>query len=361
MRRQWVKQGLPIEDFQLPPNHKIDGTDFYIHTSGLRPVTAAMVNFCHTIACSFALMLGDNIYPNGAHGDADDVIRFKKILEEPYEKLGSHIQGFKFYATLGDHDWRSFRKGRDALLAYAKRPDTRFQIEGNGYYNFVRQNAEFFILDTNLLLAETRVFKANLESDGREGQIHQVDEPDEWKRPNIEEKNQLSWFKTAISQSTANWKIVVGHHPLWSSGGRKFEQARALRNLLLPILCDFADLYLAGHEHDLELHMDQCLIDGTKGGRPLPIIVSGAASKQRAINVRFEHYQQRTYPQYRTLWVKGMTWGFAHIFLMPKQAKVSMVSTPNTASGIPVVEKTFIFPRRSNGVEGTDTKAVRYF
>jgi len=347
MRRRWLKQGLQPDEFQLPPNHRIDGTEFFIHTSGLRPVAAAMESFCAAQPCDFALILGDNIYPDGAHGDADDPLRFHKILEQPFQRLAGGTRNFKLYATLGDHDWRSFRKGRDALLAYARRKDTRFQIEANGYYSFVRQNAEFFILETNLLLAGTQVFKAKLAPDGSEQENRTIDETDDWKRPTIEEQNQLSWFKKAISQSKADWKIVLGHHPLWSSGGRKFEQARALRKLLLPVLCDYADLYLAGHEHDLEVHLDHCSENDDKDTVPLPIIVSGAASKQRAINHRFERQQQRKYPYYETLWEKGMTWGFVHISLEPQQAVVSMVTTPNTATGVPVVEKTLFFPRRS--------------
>ncbi|MCF6251768.1 MAG: metallophosphoesterase [Methylococcaceae bacterium] len=346
IRRHWQKQGIPLDEFSLPPSHKLDGTDFFIQSSGIIPVTAAMTKFCEKQPCAFALMLGDNIYPNGAQGDTDDPIRFSTILEQPFKQLGKGVSDFTLYAALGDHDWRSGRKGRDALLAYARSADSKIQIKGNGFYSFVQQDAEFFILDTNLILAATPVFKAKLAVDGSEIETNKIDQPDEWKRPISEEKNQLNWLKNALNQSQARWKIVMGHHPLWSSGGRKFEQAKALRKLLLPILCNNADLYLAGHEHSLEVHLDQCL-ENTNKRLPLPIIISGAASKQRPINTRFERQQQRKYPDYQTLWEKGMTWGFVHIILAKQQAIVRMVTTPDTASGIPVVEKILYFPHRS--------------
>ena len=348
VRRRWLKQGLPLDGFQLPPSHRLNGTDFFIQTSGIFPVATAMGEFCKIQPCDFALMLGDNIYPEGAHDDDDDFLRFHKILEEPFQHLGKGLSKFKLYATLGDHDWRSLRNGRDALLDYARQADTRFQIDSRkGYYSFIRQDAEFFILDTNLLLAATPVFKAKLAPDGSEIETKKIDEPDDWKRPIADEKDQLNWFIKAINQSRARWKIVVGHHPLWSSGGRKFEQARALRKLLLPILCDNADLYLAGHEHDLEVHLDQCSANSDNNLSPLPIIVSGAASKQRPINSQFERQQLHKYSDYQTLWEKGMTWGFVHIILKKKHAVVRMVTTPDTATGVPEVEKTLFFPHRS--------------
>ena len=49
------------------------------------------------------------------------------------------------------------------------------------------------------------------------------------------------WLEAALRESTARWKIVIGHHPIWSSAGSKFQQARMLRRLILPALCRYAD------------------------------------------------------------------------------------------------------------------------
>src|SRR5690606_41821644 len=79
---------------------------------------------------------------------------------------------------------------------------------------------------------------------------------------------------------------------LWSSAGSKFEQARALRRLILPTLCRYADLYLAGHEHTLEVHTDDCSKATAQSDlEPLPQIVSGAAAKMRPINTAFMRNQ----------------------------------------------------------------------
>ena len=35
-------------------------------------------------------------------------------------------------------------------------------------------------------------------------------------------------------------------------------KGHVLRKLLMPALCEYADAYIAGHEHDLELLTDDC-------------------------------------------------------------------------------------------------------
>ncbi|KAK9119201.1 hypothetical protein Scep_017294 [Stephania cephalantha] len=63
--------------------------------------------------------------------------------------------------------------------------------------------------------------------------------------------NVLKDLKQALSESTAEWKIVVGHHAIRSIGfhGNTSE----LIKQLLPILNENnVDLYMNGHDHCLE-------------------------------------------------------------------------------------------------------------
>jgi hypothetical protein len=147
----------------------------------------------------------------------------------------------------------------------------------------------------------------------------------------------VTWLDDALASSTARWKIVIGHHPLWSSSGGKFEQAKALRRLILPTLCRQADLYLAGHEHTLEVHTDDCS-KATTGSNlaPLPQIVSGAAAKMRPINTTFMRNQQQSNPQLHTLWARGLVWGFSHLTFEGDQVTVRMVQVPADGSAAQV-------------------------
>jgi hypothetical protein len=66
---------------------------------------------------------------------------------------------------------------------------------------------------------------------------------------------------------------------------------------------------VAGHEHDLELLMDDCskYIDEYTGKtmEPLPLIISGAASKMRGKHTPFAEQQEKRYPEYELLWSKS--------------------------------------------------------
>jgi hypothetical protein len=161
-----------------------------------------------------------------------------------------------------------------------------------------------------------------------------------------------SWLERSLAESQARWKIVVGHHPLWSSAGSKYEQARVLRRLLLPTLCRYADLYLAGHDHTLELHHDDCR-EAWPGAKvaPLPNVVSGAAAKQRALNSSFMRHQAAKYPQLRTEFARGLVWGFAHLTVAGDAATLTFVETPDEGSGRPVVVHTSHLDRRSGGLQ----------
>ena len=83
------------------------------------------------------------------------------------------------------------------------------------YYTFAAAPVQFFILDTNEIPAA-----------------------------------QLQWLDKELGTSQARWKLVYGHHPIYSAGAH--EDNPQLVKQLLPVLKNRADVYLAGHDHDLQ-------------------------------------------------------------------------------------------------------------
>ncbi|MGI9284292.1 MAG: hypothetical protein ACR2P1_02800 [Pseudomonadales bacterium] len=79
---------------------------------------------------------------------------------------------------------------------------------------------------------------------------------------------------------------------------------------------------------------------------PLPLVVSGAASKQRSISRPFQLEQRQNTPQYQEIWLRDMVWGFAHLSLFPQQLHLSMLTTPNDGSGVVMEEKRIRFDKR---------------
>ena len=171
------------------------------------------------------LMAGDNIYPDG------NLDRVEATFLRPYRAL---LQAkVPFHAVLGNHDIRT--GNGDPQVAYPP-----FGMKGRWYA--LRQGpVEFFLLDTNM---------------------------------NARWQHQLPWLKRALAASTAPWKVVVGHHPIYSSGFYGDDPAAIAR--LTPLFRQHGvQLYLNGHEHHYERSR---LIDGTTY-----LQVGGAGATLRAV------------------------------------------------------------------------------
>ena len=172
---------------------------------------------------NMALMLGDNLYPQS------DVTALKSRFELPYtELLKSRV---KFFPVLGNHDLDGDR-GRDQM-AY-------FGMPGR-WYSLLDGPTKFFMLDSN----RTQV--------------------------NYE---QLIWLNGALSSSSAPWKVVATHHPIYSSG--KNGSAWWMKIFVEPMLVKYkVDIVLSGHDHHYERIRPQrgvnYFVSGGGGGGVRPI------------------------------------------------------------------------------------------
>ena len=330
-KRKWLESDRPIDEFAVPTLEFHTASGSYIPKSSLYTVANAMTSHCRQNTCDFAVMVGDNIYPDGATLGADgidDATRFRDLLSLPFAAMGNNQPHFKIYATLGNHDWHTSRAGAMAQVEFMRNNDMFYM---DGLFYSVQPPAangqlELFVVDTEMLLAGTKVKKALRNKDGSEKNHDMYKTPRASAMPQTdEEKAMVEWLARALQTSTASWKVVVGHHPLWSAGGAKFEQARALRRLIRPLLCEHADAYLAGHEHTLEVYADSCSdIGGVNRNKDLVQIVSGAAGKKRSVHSPFVAQQNLAYPQRKMLFAEGMIAGFAQISMKQGVIDVAM-------------------------------------
>ena len=359
-RREWIEDVKPIEDFVPAPALYLEDKKSYVVASGMDPVAASMKSYCKAASCKFGIMLGDNIYPDGATLGADghdDTLRFDRLFTQPYSKLGQGVENFRIYVTLGNHDWRTSRAGALAQLHFMETTPP-FYMDGLFYKVSPPSGGgeiELFVVHTTLMLGGETVKATELNADGSERVTDEIEEFEPWTAPaNEGERNMVSWLEKALRESNARWKFVVGHHPIWSTGGSKFEQARVLRKLLLPSLCRYADAYFVGHEHTLEVHEDSCeSVFGSAKARPLVEVLSGAAAKQRGVNSAFQAFQSATNPTNTTLFTKGMIWGFAHMQVNGDQARVTLLTTPESGDGEAVEVFSHEFSRRSGATDAS--------
>lgn len=168
----------------------------------------------------FGLTLGDNFYPAGLSSPTDP--RWTSQWERLYSPLGIRV-----YAVLGNHDYKN-AASPGAEIARSRRSAT--WCLPRPYFTFTAGALQLFAVDTT-----------------------PVEEPD--RDPGGAMAAQRQWLDRALAASRARWKIVYGHHPVYSNGehgGRAGELPR-IKDYLLPLLRKHkVDVYLSGHDHDLE-------------------------------------------------------------------------------------------------------------
>ncbi|HEV2454044.1 MAG TPA: tartrate-resistant acid phosphatase type 5 family protein [Verrucomicrobiae bacterium] len=197
-----------------------------------REVAEQMGISAQNIGARFVVSVGDNFYENGVASLTDD--HWQKSFEDVYTAPSLRVP---WHVILGNHDYHG---NCDAQLAYALR-SSRWTMPAR-YYRQSHQidhstRADFFYLDTTPMI---KVYHLR----GFEGNIH----------ANVTRQDvpgQLAWFKAALAGSKAQWKIVFGHHPIYS-GGEHGDQPELIESIL-PLLREHnVHAYFNGHDHDLQ-------------------------------------------------------------------------------------------------------------
>jgi len=98
--------------------------------------------------------------------------------------------------------------------------------------------------------AATRKLAQSSEADPGADSLLDPPVPLTWVPPPVDEA-QWTWVGEVLSNSTADWLIVVGHHPVWSVG--EYGPTWLLVERLLPLMeAAGVALYIGGHEHMME-------------------------------------------------------------------------------------------------------------
>jgi len=179
------------------------------------------------------LSLGDNFYNYGVQSIHDPQC---KEFENSY-----HALGCPFYAILGNHDYLGSVK---AQIEYSSTENTHWKMPFRYYDKKFTQedggHAHVFFLDTfTLSPRESRMCSVGMG-------MYNFDQL--YSHKDIE---QYRWLDRNLEKSTATWKVVVGHYPIFSNGHHG--DTNELVEDLLPILKKHnVDFYMSGHDHDLE-------------------------------------------------------------------------------------------------------------
>lgn len=220
---------------------------------GVAPVARAMGEWAAEMAPRAVISTGDNFYPSGVKGvdDPQWQTSYEQVFVAPALQCPWH-------AVLGNHDHQGSVEAQIAYTAKSSRwrmPARRFswsQLLPDGGL------ADFFFIDT------TPVY------DGTHG----------WRTTFVPLETfvveQFRWLRRELAASKADWKIVVGHHPVFSGGAHG--PSWGLIRYLKPMLEGHGvRVYLNGHDHDFQ----HIAVDGvnyiTCGGGATPRAVHKAS------------------------------------------------------------------------------------
>ncbi len=228
-------------------------------------VAARMGESAERLNARFVISVGDNFYKNGVTGVDDPAWKtsFEDIYSAPSLQVPWHV-------ALGNHDYRG---NAQAQIDYSA-TSSRWRLPAR-WYAFTEHapdgaQLDIFVLDTSPLVSSYYADGASVVKVGDQ-------------RANV--PAQLAWLDAGLRASKADWKIVVGHHPIymgradrsmlpfaWDRGLRREGGMPDLIAQLDPILQRHGvPLYLNGHIHDLQ-HVSRglthyiCTGAGSKAG-----------------------------------------------------------------------------------------------
>ncbi|WGQ10477.1 metallophosphoesterase [Pedobacter gandavensis] len=183
----------------------------------------------------FILSLGDNFYPKGVVSEHDPLWHYS--FENIYTDFSLQEDWFPI---LGNHDYQS---DPDAQVKYSK-VSRRWNMPARYYSKEVALGNKgdkvlMVFIDTCPLIPE---FHNNPKY-----------------APYIDDQQperQLAWIDETLKNSgpQVKWKMVMGHHPIYTVGPRiKNYDTLAVRKVLKDIFeRNKVDVYLSGHDHSLQ-------------------------------------------------------------------------------------------------------------
>lgn len=217
-----------------------------------KPVAKQMIQQSLYNTPDMIVTAGDNFYDSGSVKSVSDE-HWKLSYEDVYNELATK---YPWYISLGNHDYQG---NIQAQMDYGKiNPNW---ILPDRYYTFVKkspdgQKVRFVIIDTNPYVSSYYshpLYKEAMAAQDTASQTH--------------------WLDSVLVHSREEWKIVIGHHPIYCVGGKP-EHVKEMQNTILPILKrNKVQAYICGHDHVFQYHLPSeskigFIISGT-GAKPL--------------------------------------------------------------------------------------------
>ena len=177
----------------------------------------------------FIVSTGDNMYEDGVDTVKD--MRFRRNFESVYVQPSLQV---RWYMSLGNHDHGAHGVMRDVT----------------SQVNYTKLSKKWFMPAT-FYTQEFRVVSPH--DDPFTLEIIVLDTYDTSPRLTRISKHQLEWFRSQLQRSTADWRIVVGHRPIFSGGTKHGSSAYMQQNIGVHLEKYGVAAYLCGDDHQLQV------------------------------------------------------------------------------------------------------------
>jgi acid phosphatase len=241
------------------------------------PVAEQMGKAAAADKSQFVITLGDNFYNDGVPDV--EARQWTTSFEDIYTAPSLQVP---WYVVLGNHDYHTNPSAEIAYTLFSP----RWKMPAR-YYTVTRRidaqnTVEFFMIDSSPYLENYRHEKV--------AEYRDVLTQDP--------AAQTAWLEAELKKSTAQWKIVCAHHPVYSCSGKHGDTAELVAHVE-PLLEKYGvQVFINGHEHDLQ-HL--------RVGR-INYFCSGAGSQTRP-----------TLKDERTRFSLGDTGGFLAVKINPQE------------------------------------------
>lgn len=203
------------------------GRQGYFHQKDL---ANTMNQAAFVIEPEFVISTGDNFYDNGV-ASVDDPL-WESSFEDIYS--GNFLQ-VPWYVVLGNHDYRT---NPQAEIDYSAK-SARWTMPSRYWVTDMELEDEKG--DARFVFLDTSPFEDTYYTETKYKNV--------WSQDSTA---QLVWMDSVLAHATQTWRIVVGHHPLYTGGKRRDDISYMRQHTEDKLDNHGVQVYFCGHEHDLQ-------------------------------------------------------------------------------------------------------------
>jgi len=260
-----------------------------------RQTAERMAAWCAVNTCDFILDTGDNFYPEGVTSPTDP--KFTDSWRNVYNQPS--LINKNWYMSVGNRDYIDKRPsdGRELHQVTFGETEPRW-ILPHLWYDFIYRDPAGFSVHFLIIDSQALRWGAN-------------DADAQW-----------AWLEETLATTTAEWKIVMSHHPAYACGNQGPTDA-TIEGQVLPILKRHkVQLLLSAHDHNFQhiqnatniLEIDYVISGG--GGRGINNVDNGKVNELISRGLRVPYF--------------GFHYGFTDLSFTADQLTVRFVNTDGT-------------------------------